>query len=233
MRIHYLQHVLFEDLANIEVWAREKGHTVSGTALDDNEKLPQIEDFDWLVILGGPMNIYEEKTYPWLVREKEFIAQAIAAKKTVLGICLGAQLIADVLGAKVKRNDFTEIGWFPVALTENAKSSPFFGTLPDRFTAFHWHGDTFEIPSGAVRSAESEACKNQAFVYNDRVIGLQFHIEYSHESINRMLENCGDELVEGEFIRKENEILNLKGNLTETKNLLTSLLDNMEKIPDF
>ena len=230
MRIHYLQHVPFEDLANIEVWAREKGHAISGTALYDNEKLPQMEDFDWLVILGGPMNIYEEGKYPWLASEKEFIAQAIAAKKTVLGICLGAQLIADVLGAKVKRNNFTEIGWFPVTLTGDVKSSPLFGTLPEKFTAFHWHGDTFEIPSGAVRIAESEVCKNQAFVYNDRVIGFQFHIEYSLESINRMLDNCGDELVEDEFIQNEDEILSMKNNLTEIKNLLTSLLNNMEKI---
>ena len=233
MRIHYLQHVPFEDLANIEVWAKEKGHTVSGTALYDNEKLPQMEDFDWLVILGGPMNIYEEKTYPWLASEKEFIAQVIAAKKPVLGICLGAQLIADVLGAKVKRNNFTEIGWFPVTLTGDVKSSPLFGTLPNRFTVFHWHGDTFEIPPGAVRIAESEGCKNQAFVYSDRVIGLQFHIECSIESINRMLDNCGDELVDGKFIQNEEEILAKKENLKETKNLLTSLLDNMENIPDF
>ena len=230
MKIHYLQHVPFEDLANIEVWAREKGHSVSGTALYDNEKLPQMEDVDWLVILGGPMNIYEEKTYPWLASEKEFIAQAIAAKKPVLGICLGAQLIADVLGGKVKRNNFTEIGWFPVTLTKDAKSSPVFSTLPEGFTAFHWHGDTFEIPPGAVRITESEACKNQAFVYNDRVIGLQFHLEYSLESINRMLENCGDELVDGKFIQKKDGILGFKGNLKETKHLLNSLLDNMESL---
>lgn len=229
MRIHYLKHVPFEDLANIEVWAKEKDHIVSGTGLYDNEELPQMDDFDWLVILGGPMNIYEEKTYPWLASEKKFIAEAIAAKKIVLGICLGAQLIADVLGAKVKRNNFTEIGWFPVTLTGDAKSSPVLSTLPERFIAFHWHGDTFEIPPGAVRVAESEACANQAFVYNDRVIGLQFHIEYSLKSINSMLLNCGDELVDGKFIHKEDEILSMKNNLGETKNLLHSLLDNMER----
>lgn len=230
MRIHYLKHVSFEDMANIGVWAKDKGHILSKTELYNNDTLPQMEDFDWLVILGGPMNIYEEKTYPWLASEKEFIAQAIAAKKPVLGICLGAQLIADVLGAKVKCNDFTEIGWFPVALTEDAKSSQVFTNLPERFIAFHWHGDTFEIPSGAVRIAESGGCENQAFVYNDRVIGLQFHIEYSLESINSMLENCGDELVDGKFIQNEEKILGLKENLKETNHLLNSLLDNIEKI---
>jgi GMP synthase-like glutamine amidotransferase len=228
MRIHYLAHVPFEDLANIEVWARDKGHTVSGTALYDGAELPDTGEFDWLVILGGPMNIYEEKTYPWLVREKEFIAKAIAAKKTVLGICLGAQLIADVLGAKVKRNNFTEIGWFPVTLTPESKRVPIFAALPKKFTAFHWHGDTFDIPPGAVRVAHSGGCKNQAFVYSDRVIGLQFHLEYSLESIKRMLENCEDELVGGEFIQTEEEILAKKGNLRETGVLLNSLLDNIE-----
>ena len=228
MRIHYLQHVSFEDMANIGVWAKDKDHSISKTELYNNETLPQMEDFDWLIILGGPMNIYEEKTYPWLASEKKFIAKAIAAKKTVLGICLGAQLIAGVLGAKVKRNNFTEIGWFPATLTGDAKPSQVFSTLPERFNAFHWHGDTFEIPPGAVRIAESEACANQAFVYNNKVIGLQFHIEYSLESINRMLLNCGDELVDGKFIQKKDEILGLKGNLKETKHLLNSLLDNME-----
>ena len=228
MRIHYLKHVPFEDLANIRVWAKDKEHSISKTGLYNNETLPQMGDFDWLIILGGPMNIYEEDKYPWLASEKEFIAQAIAAKKIVLGICLGAQLIADILGAKVKRNNFTEIGWFPVTLTEDVKSSQVFSTLPGRFNAFHWHGDTFDMPPGTVRIAESEACANQAFVYNNKVIGLQFHIEYSLESINNMLENCGDELVDGKFIQKEEEILDLKGNLKETKNLLNSLLDNME-----
>ncbi|MDW7725886.1 MAG: type 1 glutamine amidotransferase [Candidatus Methanoperedens sp.] len=229
MKIHYIQHVPFEDMANIEVWAKEKGYKISGTKLFNNETLPQMEDFDWLVIPGGPMNIYEEKTYPWLAVEKKFIAKAITARKTLLGICLGAQLIAHVLGAKIKRNNFTEIGWFPVTLTAEAKSSPVFAALPEKFTAFHWHGDTFEIPPGAVRVAESEACANQAFVYSDRVIGLQFHLEYSPGSISRMIENCGDELVGGKFIQEEGELLAKKRNLRETKNILDSFLDNMER----
>jgi GMP synthase (glutamine-hydrolysing) len=138
-------------------------------------------------------------------------------------------LIADVLGAKVKRNSFTEIGWFPVNLTHESKCVPIFTTLPEKFTVFHWHGDTFDIPPGAVRVAQSGACKNQAFVYKDRVIGLQFHLEYSLESIKRMLENCGDELVGGEFIQKEDEILAKKGSLRETGILLNSMLDNIER----
>ena len=143
MRIHYLQHVPFEDLAYIETWAKDKGHSLSVTKLYLNEKLPGMDDFDWLIVMGGPMNIYEEREYPWLVEEKQFIEEVIKTGKVVLGICLGAQLIADVLGGKVRQNDYQEIGWFPVTKTSEANNSVFFKSLPDDFMAFHWHGDTF------------------------------------------------------------------------------------------
>ncbi len=137
MRIHYLQHVPFEDLANIEAWAKKRGHDVSGTMLFQDEPLPALEEFDWLIIMGGPMNIYEHYRYPWIVREKEFIRRSIDADKIVLGICLGAQLMADVLGGKVHRNEHKEIGWFPVRLTADAMRSPVFRVLPEGFVAFH------------------------------------------------------------------------------------------------
>ena len=178
MRIHYLQHVPFEDLANIESWARSRGHDLSRTMLFSDEKLPEMDHFDWLIIMGGPMNIYEDEKYPWLSREKEFIRQAIASDKIVLGICLGAQLIADVLGGSVRRNEYREIGWFAVSLTEEGSTSPIFSVLPKSFVALHWHGDTFAIPPGAMRIAESQACANQAFI-KGKAIGLQFHLESS------------------------------------------------------
>ena len=140
-----------------------------------------MSDFDWLIILGGPMNIYEEDKYPWLSKEKEFIHQAIASDKIVLGICLGAQLMADVLGGKVQRNVHREIGWFPVKLMPESKASRIFRVLPEEFMALHWHGDTFELPPGAVHTAESQACKNQAFELG-KAIGLQFHLESSLDS---------------------------------------------------
>lgn len=174
------------------------------------------------------MNIYEEEKYPWLREEKNFITEAIASKKIVLGVCLGSQLAADVLGGRVSKNEYKEIGWFPVTLTGEAKSSPVFRNLPGKFIAFHWHGDTFKIPSGAARIAQSEGCANQAFEYG-RVIGLQFHIEYSIESINSMFQNCGDELVEGKYIQKPDEIISQNSNVVETQRILDILLDNMER----
>ena len=207
MRIHYLQHVPFEGLGNIENWALAKGHQVSDTQLYNNDPLPEPEEFDWLIVMGGPMNIYEEDRFPWLAREKIFIKDTIDAGKIVLGVCLGAQLIASVLGAKIHKNQYPEIGWFDVRLTDAACKSRAFSRLPERFTAFHWHGDTFDLPPGATWIAESDACRNQAFEYGGRVIGLQFHLDTTLESIRRLVEYCGDELVPGEYVQSEEEML--------------------------
>ena len=209
MRIHYLQHVPFEGLGNIENWALAKGHQISDTQLYNNDPLPEPEEFDWLIVMGGPMNIYEEDKFPWLAREKTFIRDAIDAGKIVLGVCLGAQLIASVLSAKIHKNQCPEIGWFDVRLTDAASRSGVFSRIPKRFTAFHWHGDTFDLPPGATWIAESDACRNQAFEYGGRgrVIGLQFHLDTTLESIRRLVEYCGDELVPSEYVQSERELL--------------------------
>jgi len=162
------------------------------------------------------------------VQEKKFIIEAIMHKKIVLGVCLGSQLIADALGGKVSRNKYKEIGWFPVSFTKEARNSQVFNTLPGRFTAFHWHGDTFRVPPGAMRIAESEGCASQAFDYRGRVIGLQFHLEYSKESINLMFQNCGSEIVDGKYIQKQDEIISQCNNVQETNLILNLLLDNIE-----
>jgi GMP synthase-like glutamine amidotransferase len=228
IKIHYLQHVPFEGLSNIESWAVKRGCRISATRLYADEKLPGTDDFDWLVIMGGPMNIYEEKKYPWLVREKQFIEKAIAADRIVLGICLGSQLIADVLGGRVYKNREKEIGWYPVRLTEEAKKSTLFARLPESFTAFHWHGDTFDIPAGCLRTVESEGCSHQAFEYNRRVVGLQFHLESSMESIELLVQNCADELVAGKYIQTSREILAEQRALQEIEETMTLFLDSIE-----
>ena len=228
MRIHSLEHEPFEGLANIEVWAKNRGHSIARTLLFNNEELPDMSDFDWLIIMGGSMSIYEEEKYPWLRKEKNFITEAIANKKIVLGVCLGSQLVADVLGGRVSRNRYKEIGWFPITLTGEAKSSSVFSTLPDRFIALQWHGDTFKIPPGATKIAESEACANQAFECG-HAVGLQFHLEYSAESINSMFENCGSDLVNGKYIQKPDEIVSQYGNVAKMQKVLDLLLDNIER----
>jgi GMP synthase-like glutamine amidotransferase len=201
MRIHYLQHVPFEDPGFILTWAKNHGWGVTRTPLYNYPKggvpFPPIQNFDWLVIMGGPMNVYEEAEYPWLAEEKVFIKCAADRGKLIIGLCLGAQLLSCVLGGKVTRNPCKEIGWFPVTLSPEARSLSLFSFLPENPLVFQWHGDTFSIPPGAVHLAESEACKNQAFMYRDRIFAFQFHLENTREIIQGLVDHCGDELAEG------------------------------------
>ena len=229
MKIHYLQHVPFEGPANIATWAQAKGHTITGTPLFSSQDPPAPDKFDWLVVMGGPMNIYEEKEYPWLAKEKKLIELAIQSQKTVLGICLGAQLIADALGGKVYPNQEKEIGWFPVTITNTATQSTVFTGFPQTFTVFHWHGDTFHLPPGAVQIAQSTACPNQAFLYNSRVIGLQFHLESTPESIALLIKNCSHELIPGPYIQPAGALLPTGQSFLQLNRLLYRLLDQMEK----
>lgn len=230
MKIHVLQHVPFENEANIGVWAGSRGHTVTRTLLDERENYPPLHSFDWLVVMGGPMNVDEEDQYPWLRGEKKFIEKAISSDKLILGICLGAQLIARVLGAKVRKNQFKEIGWFPVHLTKTANQSDICKDLPHEFVAFHWHGDTFEIPKGGVRLAESEACRNQAFQYGARVLGLQFHLESSKQSVSNLIEHAKSDMTDGKFVQSVEEIYGGEKSLSQMKNNMEIILDAMEKL---
>jgi len=166
MKIHWLQHVPFEGLGCIERWIRTRPHILSRTRMYANDSLPAIADFDMLIIMGGPMGVSNIKRYPWLAKEMAFIEKAIQARKPVLGICLGAQLIASALGARVYKDRYKEIGWFDVHLTEGAWNYRTLDFLPAKFTVFQWHGDTFDMPRGAQQLAYSNACSNQAFIYN-------------------------------------------------------------------
>lgn len=206
MKIHYLQHVPFEGLGSIEDWVRREGHTLSATRLHRGERLPPAPNPDLLLVLGGPMNIYEELRYPWLTQEKRFIERVVAAGRRVLGICLGAQLVADVLGAKVHANADKEIGWFPVETSEAASASGLFAAFPRQLEVFHWHGDTFDIPAGAVHVARSAGCANQAFVYDERVVGLQFHLETTPAGAQQIIAHGAADLVAGPYIQTPREM---------------------------
>ncbi len=225
MRMHVLQHVPFEGLGAIEPWALERRMSISRTRLWLDEALPSHEDFDWLTIMGGPMSVHDEQEYPWLSREKAFILEAIHRDRTVLGVCLGAQLIAEVLGGGVRRHTHKEIGWFPVNLTKCAENLPPFEGLPKSFPAFHWHGETFDLPPGALHVAASDACSQQAFVYGRRVVALQFHLECTPASIDAMLENCGNEICPAPFIQSRNVIQDNYGVVSDTRRNLEALLD--------
>ena len=177
MLIHYLQHESFEGLGNMESYFLKKNYHLSSTHLYINQKLPSVDEFDWLIIMGGPMSIHDEKNYPWLIEEKLFIQKAIEAGKKVLGICLGSQLIANVLGAKVEKNPIVEIGWFTVELTNEAEQTTFGKVLPRTQMVFHWHNENFQIPEGGTKLFKSEACHNQGYIIDNTIFAFQFHPE--------------------------------------------------------
>lgn len=228
MRIHCLQHVPFEGPAAIGDWAALRGNAVTTTALFEDRALPEQGDFDWLVVMGGPMGIYDEAGHPWLVREKEFLREAIAGGKTIVGICLGAQLIADALGAKVYRNAHREIGWLPIELTEQGRASGLFDFLPHGFEAFHWHGDTFELPLGALHLARSAGCEHQAFLLERRVLGLQFHLESTPASVTALVSNCADEIVSAQYVQDAERMLAAtEGDYVRVNQVLFGILDRL------
>ena len=207
MRIHCLQHVPFEGAAAIGDWAARNGHSITSTSLFASTDLPSQDGFDWLVVMGGPMGVHQEAEHPWLVPEKAFIGESIAAGKTLVGVCLGAQLIAEVLGARVHRNPQTEIGWLPIALTEAGRASPITGFLPETLDVFHWHGDTFEIPPGAQHLARSAACAHQIFLYDGRVLGLQCHLESTRASVADLVHKCADEILPSATVQSGEQML--------------------------
>jgi len=227
LKILCFQHVPFEGLDSIANWCDLHGHEVTYTRFFVQETIPPVTDFDWLIIMGGPMGVYDESEFPWLAREKAAIQTAIAHNKTVLGICLGAQLIADVLGAKVSRNPEKEIGWFNISLTEAGKQLPFFKDTSPVFEVFHWHGDTFELPTGAQHLAFSEACTNQAFLYQDRVLGLQFHFEVTDKGVRSMLEHGQEELISAPYIQEENDILSNTSSIPGNNQRMFRILDHL------
>jgi len=228
LRIHYLQHVPFEGLGFIEEWTDKQKASISCTKLFLNEPLPDQEEFDWLIIMGGPMNIYQDDLYPWLSSEKQFIKETILRDKVVLGICLGAQLIADVLGGEISANKEKEIGWFPVSFIKDTIDNKLGVVLPDELSVVHWHGDTFTLPDGAIHLAISTACRNQGFTYNDRVIALQFHLETTPESLKALIKNCENEICPGEWIQTTEEMA-AQDNFNAINTAMTNILDYLKQ----
>ncbi len=223
MHIHVLQHVPFEGVGSIQAWAKTKKATLSTTHLFAAADLPSLADFDLLVVLGGPMSVNDEAELPWLIAEKQFVKAAVLAGKPVLGICLGAQLIANSLGARVYRNGQKEIGWFPVEAC-NTNSNTF--CFPAKTEVFHWHGETFDLPPGAIHLASSEACSHQAFQIGKRTIGLQFHLETTPESADAIITHCRNELVQAPFIQTEELLRTVPDSrYTEINRLMESVLD--------
>ncbi|MDM7920030.1 MAG: type 1 glutamine amidotransferase, partial [Methanosarcina sp.] len=229
MKIQVLQHSALNTLGSIEEYAITKNYPLESTRFYEIKNPPALDSFDLLIIMGGPMGIYDYEENPWLRDEKAFIKQAIDAGKSVLGICLGAQLLADVLGARVYENGHREMGWFPVRAAAKENKPEFLKGLPEEITVFHWHARTFDIPYGAVHLFRSEGCKNQGFVYGGRVVALQFHPEATDERIKTMIGRFVLEIGDEPFIQKKEEMLGREDHLAGTKEFMLRLLDKFEE----
>ena len=200
MNVHVLEHVPFEGIGSMECWLAGRDANTRYTRFYESSKLPDPRQIDLVIAMGGPMSVNDELDHPWLASEKEFIRQSIRLGLPVIGICLGAQLIANALGARVYPGEHAEIGWFPVDAVDTDEDV---FRLPSGVPVFHWHRETFDLPTGAVLLAGSEACENQAFQIGQNIVGLQFHLETTPESAALILENCRGDLVQGEYVQTE------------------------------
>ena len=231
MRLHLLQHDPIDySRDNIAIWAQRKGYEISETYLCNKEKLPSFYEFDWLIIMGGSQHAWDEKNHPWLISEKAFIAKSLEKNKIILGICLGAQLIAGALGGEVFPNNEEEIGWFDVSLTPEGEKSFLFKNIPKTFVTFHWHSDHFSLPSCCTRLAQSEPTLNQAFVCKGRpLVGLQFHPEMTREMTESFAGKYGHQWVKGRFVSGKKTVLKQTQKIPDTDWLMSIILDNMDQ----
>jgi GMP synthase-like glutamine amidotransferase len=224
MRIAVLQHVEFEGPAAVADWAVEHGFPLRLFHLYRDATLPSLADFDMLTVMGGPMSANDEAQLGWLGPEITLVREAIATEKTLLGICLGAQIIAKALGARVYPGSTKEIGWFPIQRTG---SHPLFDGLPDSFTPFHWHGETFNLPHEGKLFAKSEITETQAFAVGHRVLGLQFHMEATEESVRALLKGADHEVGHGVFEQQPAAIFASINQCVSLRPLLDTVLDRL------
>ncbi|MBL0080007.1 MAG: type 1 glutamine amidotransferase [Bacteroidetes bacterium] len=221
MKIACIQHVNFEKPGFISDWAIENRHEIKIYHPYLDGIFPTIDDFDALIILGGPMSANDEDTIAWLKMEKQLIWKTYTNKKKIIGICLGAQLIAASFGEKVYKNKTKEIGWFDVKTIYTSKL-PF----PDTFTPFHWHGETFDLPQNGALLIQSENCQNQVFLIGENVLGIQFHLEMGENEILAILENGGSELTNDPNIQSKENILSQFELIKSNKIILNNILNS-------
>lgn len=234
MKVHIVMHESFESPAAIEIWALKKGHDITYTRLYEGGVFPDNTDFDFLVIMGGPQSPETTLTEcPHFNAQKEiaFIKKAIEEKKVLLGVCLGAQLIGEALGAKFDHSPNREIGVFPVLLTEEGKNDPIFSSFPEKFMVGHWHGDMPGLTADSKILAISEGCPRQIICYSPKIYGFQCHFEFTPDAIETMIENNAHELEmyrESPYIETAEQLKD--HDYSEMNLLLFNFLDEISKL---
>jgi GMP synthase-like glutamine amidotransferase len=193
-KVLMLKHISIEGGGTIEDYLISNKWEIDRRELQDGDAVPSRLGYDAIIILGGPMNVYEEDKYPFLKDEDKLIKEAIKKDIPTLGICLGAQLIAKAAGAKVTKNKVKEIGWYKVNLTDAGKNDHVFRGISDSFDVFQWHGDTFGIPENGTLLATAELCTNQALKVGKNIYGLQFHVEVTEDMIYKWIDSYDEEL---------------------------------------
>ncbi|UCD82690.1 MAG: type 1 glutamine amidotransferase [Desulfobacterales bacterium] len=229
MRIQLIEHDP-EDFSrtNISFWAARKGCRIHQTYVCKGEAWPSLDDFDWLMVMGGSQHAWDEPGNAWLQEEKHYVAKALASGKPFLGICFGAQILAEALGGHLFPNQHREIGWYEVKLTRPGRESFLFNNIPASFVSFHWHSDHFSLPRSCTRLAFSEATENQAFICNDRpAVGLQFHPEYTREMVAYYTAEHSQDWIPDVFVSPKEQILTRTEKIQDTYWLMETLLNNM------
>jgi len=225
LKILIFKHIHNEPAGHAEQWALERGHNFQYHYWDSGHVLNQLPEFDLLIIMGGMMGAYEDEAFPWLVIEKKLIREAIETGRKVLGICLGAQLIASALGANVYKNDHSEIGFHQVKPLQDFHKV--FSDSSGDLKFFQWHGDTFDLPDGACLIATSENVKNQAFTWKNNVTALQFHPEMDSFIINGLLKNAHESEPDSPWKQSIESIQDQMNTIESGRIMLYRLLDKI------
>lgn len=205
MKVTVLQHVPFEGPGAIEAWAKGKGASVDVIHLYKGDRLPLIEKVDLVAVMGGPMSVHDDRQYKWMKKEKYWLSSIMGLNVPVLGICLGAQLIAECLGGKVVTGPEKEIGWFPVKNEVFGQADVAF-EWPESFVPLHWHGEQVIPPVTARILAASPACPVQAFCWRRNALGLQFHLESTPETVAALVKNAAGDITGGTYQQSGPEI---------------------------
>ena len=208
LRVHYFQHIAGEGFGSCYDYL--KAHQAKITATEffalpvdlplELEALPDIDEVDLLIIMGGTMSVNDEANYPWLKLEKRWLRRYLSAGKPAIGLCLGGQLIANALGASVSRNQHQELGWMDVGRVSHVPENYF--QIPEKINIMQWHSETFEIPRGGVRLAQNNVCQNQMYQIGRNILGFQFHPEMTPHALQLLIENEEDSAVfNGEYVQ--------------------------------